>query len=142
MELKREETKIIVNDTEHDIVTVLFMGRKTARMSARLLKLLLPILKELGIDVSDSKQINELKSKVSKMELPKDFISNAVDYICSKLDEAFVESLILDLCHQTTVDGNSLSKPEVFDIVFQGNLKLMGLVLVHVIKANYSGFLE
>lgn len=111
-----------------------FPGRQGVRMSARLGKILSSFLKAAPSGTGDNKGKKLLDRDVDFSALSTALVEN--------LDEDHVERLILDLLTYTRVNGQEVSKPEIFDMVFAGEYGLLLGVLKFVMEVNFTSFFD
>lgn len=110
------------------------------------LKLFTTLVKLFGVPASkalDVSSLNDLKGLIPKEgegEGATIDISGLVSSLADRLDEGQVVNLVMTILNQTMQGGLELSKPEIFDQVFSGQLRHLMNVIIEVLKVEYTAF--
>lgn len=121
------------------IVCTLFLGRNLLNLTSRLIKILVPYLRIIsGLEFKELTSLKDIKD----INLTPEAVDSLINNLLQSFDENKIQTLILDLVKNTEVDNVSLSRPELFDIVFQGDLKLLFYVLKFIITENFTPFFK
>lgn len=142
MKLKQHSEIIITKDSEgnekENIIDItLFLGRNAWNLALRLGKLILPLFKILG-----GQEIGDKPLEIMKIKLTPQILDDLIDSLIVSLDESKMLTLVLDLLKNTEINNLQVSRPEIFDQVFQGDLSLLLKVLKIVIVENFTPFFK
>jgi len=141
IEFKTASDTIEVNGDNVKIESTLFLGREGISLALQIGKLIAPFFRALGFLSSKNDYLDE-KDSASKIELSPDFFKTIVEQLITAMDDKKILELIFRLLRGTRINGQEVSKPEIFDIVFQANLSLLYKVLEFIIVKNFSGFFD
>jgi hypothetical protein len=83
-------------------------------------------------------QIDRLKG----YSLTPDFWKVITEQIVFTLDDKRMTELIFRLVKGTRINGQEVSKPELFDVTFQGNLGFLFNVIKFILENNFSSFIR
>lgn len=114
--------KVIVSD---------FPARQGARLGANLLRILASFIKAAPKD-SKTDNRNFLERDIDFTQLSQALVDN--------LEETKILSLILNLVTFTRVDGQEISREEIFDTVFAGDYGLLFAILKFILEVNFKSF--
>jgi hypothetical protein len=136
--------KVIKNseDVEVAIEISSFPGRMGTKLGTKLAKILSSFISTISSNHSDDNTNSKLKSE-GKSVLEKDVdFSRLSKVLVDNLDENKLLPLILELLTFTRVDGQDVSKPEIFDITFAAEYALLFKVLQFVLEVNFKSFFQ
>jgi len=131
------------NNSEITVESNLFLAREAIGLATQLGKMVLPFGKAFaGIQKKAGLTDGNIEDVLKNTEITPDFFKIIVDQLISSIDEKRINDLIFRLLKGTRVNGQEISKPEIYDIVFQGNLSLLVKVLQFIITSNYADFFD
>ena len=140
--LKPEE-KIIDG---HKVVVMQLPGRQANHLKIRLFKLigssLGSLVKSLKIEKTDAAAIRGGKKSLLDTEIDLALISAAIDAVAEKITPEEFDGLVFETLTTTSIDGELVNSPIVFDRVFTGgNMLFMYKVLLFTLEVNFRDFL-
>lgn len=152
LEFKTAATEIERGDSPIKVESTLFTGQESIRVALQLGRMVLPFLKGLsGIKKITTDEVKKPDEKLSdkgtldalkQFDVTPDFFKTITDQLILTCDDKKVLELIFRLLKGTRVNGQEIAKPEIFDIVFQGDLGLLLEVLQFVIMSNFESFFK
>lgn len=119
--------KRLINGHEWQVTQ--WPGRHALRMQTRLAKIVGPAVAKAA-DGLDRTSGSVLESELD--------VGGVVSALVDRLDEQVVDQLVADLLNSTRIDGKEAARPEVFDVVFAGNLGELYQGLAFVIEVNFG----
>jgi len=114
-----------------------FPGRMGAKIGTKLAKILSSFISTIS-----TTQFTDTNSK------GKDIFEQQVDFsrlskvLVDNLDENKLLPLVLELLTFTRVDGQEVSKPEIFDMVFTAEYALLFKIIQFVLEVNFKSFFQ
>lgn len=145
-EFKSARTEISVEGIENPIIieSSLFLGRESLSIALSLGKLVVPFVKCIsGIEKSTGiLPVGTEDDPFKNLTITPEFFKSMAEQLISTMDEKKVTDLIFRIVKGTRVNNQEISKPEVFDVVFQGGLGLLLEVLKFILESNFSSFFK
>jgi len=158
IEFKTAKKELTIKSKEGEDISInidstLFLGRESLSIALQLGRMIAPFFKALGgisskfdtkiVKVSDSEPLDKEKLRdeiLKNLELSPDFFKTIVDQLIASMDEKRFLDLIFRLLKGTRVNNQEVSKPEIFDLVFQANIGVLWQVLQFVLESNFASF--
>lgn len=133
--------------TEVTVATSTIPARKALKISSRLLTIFSSLLAALPSNVKEGITANVPTEKKFPNDLSDGgLFEKEIDFsklskaLIENLQEEKVESLVLSLLVTTRVNGQDVSRAEIFDMVFTADFGLMMGCLKFVLEVNFKSF--